>query len=197
MRLFAGPRNLSLPASVFHRRLRQDESGATAIEFAMVIGPFLGLLFAVMEVALVYFAQFSLENANETASRLIRTGKVQTLHMTAGQFRQKVCNSLPAFMTCDKSLIVDVRSHPTFAEAAADLPSPLAADGSFNAGFQAAFTPGGPSQVVVVTLFYDWRLFIGLPGLGDFTGKLGLGVGNMPDGSRLITAGFASKTEPY
>ena len=58
-------------------RIGRNTDGFTAVEFAMVIGPFLALLFAIMEVALVYFATFSLENATEQASRLIRTGQAQ------------------------------------------------------------------------------------------------------------------------
>ena len=178
------------------RRLKTDEAGATAIEFGMVIGPFLGILFAIMEVALVYFAQFSMENACETASRLIRTGTAQKGNMSAGAFKQKVCDKLPVFMACNSDLVVDVRSHPTFSEAAADLPNPFDAQGGLSQSFD-KFVMGGPSQVVIVTLYYDWKLFISLPGLGDFTGKLGLGLGNMPDGSRLMSASFAFKTEPY
>ncbi len=193
MRLFSGPRG-------FSRLWRKDESGATAIEFAMVIGPFLGLLFAILEVALVYFAQFSLENANETAARLIRTGAAQNGTATSNplsksQFKQKVCAKLPAFMTCDNNLIVDIRSFPTFSAAAADLPDLFNPDGSRGAAEK--YCPGGPSDMVVATIYYDWKLFIGMPGLGDFTGKLGLGLGNMPDGSRLIITGFATRNEPF
>jgi Flp pilus assembly protein TadG len=190
MRLFAGLRRGG-------RSWRKNESGATAIEFAMVIGPFLGVLFAVIEVGLVYFAQISIENANEAAARVFRTGQAQKQHWTQNRFKQQICKEVATFIGCDGNLIVDVRSHDTFAEMAEDLPNPLSAAGGFNPNYQAAFNPGGPSQVVLVTVFYDWKLFIGMPGLGDFTGKLGLGLGNMPDGSRLISSGFIGKTEPY
>src|SRR5450631_4099829 len=91
-------------------RFRRQQSGATAIEFAMVIGPFLGLLFAIMEIALVYFAEFSINNGVQKAGRLIRLGQAQSAHMTAGEFKTAVCADIPAFMGCGRNVIVDVRS---------------------------------------------------------------------------------------
>ena len=177
-------------------RLSRANSGSTAIEFAMVIGPFLGLLFAIIEVALVYFAEFSLDSGVHKAARMIRLGNAQRSNYGANQFKQVICADIPAFMGCESNVMVDVRSFNTFAEAAANMPNPLSPAGTINPNF-AQFTMGGPAQVVVVSLFYDWHLFATLPGLGDFTGKLGMGLGNMPDGSRLISAMTAFRTETY
>lgn len=178
------------------KRLRKNESGATAIEFALVAGPFLGLLFAILEVALVYFAQFSLESAAEQAGRkTLRVGLAQSGQLNAAQFKGKVCSQLPDFMGCGEDLIIDVRSYDTFGEAVADLPDLFDESGNRN-GNASKFCPGGENDVVIATIFYKWKLFMSLPGLGDFTGKTGLGLGNMPDGSRLIVASFALKNEP-
>jgi Flp pilus assembly protein TadG len=184
---------------------RKDKSGSTAIEFGMVIGPFMGLLFAIIEVALVYFAQFAMESGNEKASRILRTGEAQNGNMTAAQFKARVCSKLPAFMDCNANLIVDVRSYTdtlvpprsdAFAKAAADMPDLFDADG-VRTGNADKFCPGGANAVVLVTLYYKWNLIMGMPGLGDFTGKMGLSLGNMPDGSRMIITGFVMKNEPY
>jgi Flp pilus assembly protein TadG len=178
------------------RALRKDRSGSTAIEFAMVIGPFLGLLFAILEVALVYFAQFAMESGNETATRVLRTGAAQNGNLSKAQFKTRVCQKLPAFMTCDDDLTVDVRSYATFAEAAANMPDLFDGDGARN-NVPSKYCPGGANAIVLVTLYYKWKLIMGMPGLGDFTGKMGLSLGNTPDGSRLIITGFAMKNEPY
>src|SRR5688572_32590660 len=55
-----------------------DKSGASALEFALVATPFLLLIFAALEVGLVYFANFTLENAVSRGARLVRTGQAQT-----------------------------------------------------------------------------------------------------------------------
>ena len=100
-----------------------------------------------------------------------------------------------SFMKCG-DVIVDVRSSDTFAEAASNLPQPLKSDGSMAAGFN-QFIPGGRNKVVVVNIYCNFKLLASLPAMGDFTGKVGLGLGNMPDGSRLMTATRAFRTEPY
>ena len=100
------------------RRFRGDQDGATAVEFAMVGIPFLGLLFAIFETAFVFFVTEALESAVADASRLIMTNQVVVnQYSSASDFRQKVfCPSsgtakvsIPTFITC-ANLIVDVRA---------------------------------------------------------------------------------------
>lgn len=177
------------------RRWRKNTSGATAIEFGMVIGPFLGLMLAIIEVALTYFAQFAMESGNETAMRVLRTGAAQKSNMTQGQYKARVCSKLPAFMSCD-NLTVDVRSFATFAEALGDMPDLYDEQGARNSTPQ-KFCPGGPSAIILGTLYYRWTFIMNMPGLGDFTGKMGLSLANMPDGSRLMITGFATRAEPF
>ena len=162
----------------------------------MVIGPFLALLFAIIETSLIYFAEFTVDAAVQNAARSIRTGTLQSGKYNAAQFKKIVCKDLPAFVTCDGSVMVDVRCFDTFAEAAAGMPNPLNGDGTINPN-SSKFQMGGPNQVVVVSVFYDWKLMAKFPGLGDFTGKMGLGMGNLPDGTRLISAQTAFQTEAY
>ena len=59
------------------RRLRADNAGATAIEFGIVAAPFFALMLALIEVSLVFFGTFTLENAVDKTSRMIRTGQAQ------------------------------------------------------------------------------------------------------------------------
>ena len=189
MRLFAGFRKLGT-------RLGREQSGSTAVEFAMVIGPFLGLLFAIIETSLVYFAEYAFDNAVVQASRKMLTGAAQGQNMSEEQFKKLVCQKLPSFVVCDNSVIIDVRAFDTFAEAADNMPKPLKPNGELSDNFQ-QFKMGGSAKVMVVSVFYDWKLFATLPGLGDFTGKVGLGLGNLPDGSRLISATTVFRTETF
>lgn len=177
------------------RQLRKNKSGSAAIEFGMVIGPFLGLMFAIIEVALTYFAQFAMESGNETALRVLRTGSAQNGNMTQAQYKARVCSKLPAFMDCD-NLTVDVRSFATFAEALADMPDLYDEQGARNSTPQ-KYCPGTSSSVILGTLYYRWNFIMNMPGLGDFTGKMGLSLANMPDGSRLMITGFATRAEPF
>ncbi len=74
------------PAQPVTRRLlsrwRADASGATAIEFGIVALPFSMFAYGIILIGLYFFTTFSLENALERASRLIRTGQAQKMNMT-------------------------------------------------------------------------------------------------------------------
>src|SRR5471032_2864150 len=81
-----------LPFARALRRFVRRENGATAVEFALVATPFIALLIAILETALVFFAQQVLQTATTQTSRLIMTGQAQTQNLTAAQFQQAVCN---------------------------------------------------------------------------------------------------------
>jgi len=178
------------------RSLRKNQQGFTAVEFAMVIGPFLALLFAIMEVALVYFATFSLENATEQAARLIRTGQAQGF--SAADFKQAVCDRVPAFMDCDGDMVVDVRTFPSLSDASNGAPDAVDDDGKIIEGFE-QYNVGGGGSIVLVNVYYHWKLFASLPDIGKLltNGRNSIGLGNLSDGSRLITSATVFKNEPF
>ena len=60
------------------RRLLRRQDGAVAVEFGLVAAPFLLLVFAIMETAIVFFAGQTLETAVADSARLILTGQAQT-----------------------------------------------------------------------------------------------------------------------
>ena len=100
------------------RRFRDNEDGATAVEFAIISVPFLGLLFAIFETAFVFFVTEALESAVANASRAIMTGQVYASnYSSAAAFRDGVvCPTatgtttlIPSFITCG-NLVVDVRT---------------------------------------------------------------------------------------
>jgi len=68
-------------------RLLRDERGAALLEFALVGSVFLALLFGSLQIALIFFAQQSLETSAEVTTREIMTGQVQHANMTTAQFK--------------------------------------------------------------------------------------------------------------
>ncbi|MGI9382041.1 MAG: TadE/TadG family type IV pilus assembly protein, partial [Methyloligellaceae bacterium] len=60
----------------------------------MVAAPFFALLFALIEIGLVFFGSFTLENAVEQASRMIRTGQAQQQGFSEDRFKQEVCDNV-------------------------------------------------------------------------------------------------------
>jgi Flp pilus assembly protein TadG len=168
------------------RRYRGAADGVTAIEFALVGGPFIWLLCVVFETGIMLFAEYRIENGTAQAGRLIRTGQVQAEGMSASKFKSIVCDKLTGFLDCASKLYVDVRHFPNFQSI--KLPqsrvdnqlSPEVTTGS-------QFQPGGQRDVVVVRAFYDWQLFT--PGVTL--------LANLAGGRRVLTGATAFRNEPY
>lgn len=168
------------------RHFIKNRDGVTAIEFALVGAPFLYLLCVIFETGLMLFSEYIIENGVSQASRMIRTGQVQINGITSSQFKDKICGKLAAFLDCKNKLHVDVRKFSDFSSIA--LPSAyngkeLSADVTTAAKFQ----PGVALDVVVVRVYYEWKLFV--PGLSH--------LANLSGGRRSLTAGAAFRNEPY
>lgn len=182
-------------ARMLLRRLRREESGATAVEFGVIALPFLLLLFGIMSVCLFYFANFAIENAVWQAARAIRTGQLQqgkgaytgasTDADKKAAFKQALCSYAPTFLDCNSKAVVIVQSNANFSGISE--PS-CTSDGNVINQSSAAFNAGSGSSVVLVTVCYPW----------NFGGKLPLfKMGNLNDGSLLMQASVAFRTEPY
>ncbi len=163
------------------RAWRRCERGATAVEFALIAVPFLALLMAMVETALVFFAGMVLQSATSETARLIMTG--QALSMTGAQFQQDVCNASGGLFTCSQ-LSVNVQTYTSFT--AATESNPIQAGKLNTAGF--GFSPGKPGQIEVVQVFYPWPLG---------TDLLGLNLNNVNGNSHLLAATAVFRNEPY
>jgi Flp pilus assembly protein TadG len=167
------------------KRFWRNARGSAAIEFSMIAPAFFAMLFPMFEIGITFSADAVLQNAVNDAARQIRTGAVQTAGLSAAGFRQMVCDELTVPLTCDDSLLkIDVRTGTTF-------PDPLDENGEFRDDYQ--FTPGGPSDVVVVRALYKWTSLT--PCLGNFMDSL-----NGSDdcaGEAILQATAAFRNEPY
>lgn len=170
----------------FPRKWLQDSSGTTAIEFALVGFPFFMLVLGTIVVGLFFFTTFALENAVDRASRLIRVGQVQQSGMTAAQFKELVCSYAPAYVDCDEKMRVNVQNYSDFGSIVT--PSCTDTDGGLIPPEKTAYNVGSESDVVLVTVCYEWEL----AGLLPFA-KLG----SMPNGAALMQASATFRTEPY
>lgn len=176
------------------RRLRKDRSGATIIEFAFVAAPFFAFMLAIIEVALVYFGGFVLENAVDQASRMIRTGQIQTQGFNQEQFKTQICNRVPVMFDCLNGLKLDVQRFDNFAAIDdSNFNAPLTGGEIDDSGF--GFNPGNGGDIVLVRVFYKWDLIADFP---DQLGDISMGMSNIPGGSgRLLMATAAFRNEPF
>ena len=105
-RIIGGPRRV---AARWLRRFVRKEDGSSAVEFALIAAPFMALIFAILETALVFFSGQALETAVADASRLILTGQAQTQGMSQTTFKDAVCARIFGLFDCQSGVYVDVK----------------------------------------------------------------------------------------
>jgi Flp pilus assembly protein TadG len=166
------------------RRLFRDKDGSAAVEFGLIAAPFLAVVFAIMETAIVFFAGQALETAAYDSARLIMTGQAQTQGYNQAQFKTAVCNKIYGLFNCSGSMYVDVKSYTTFASISSAKPITAGAFDTSSFGY----TPGGPGDIVVVRLMYQWPVYVSL---------LGLNLADTSGSKRLLMSTVAFRNEPY
>src|SRR5579871_5744968 len=100
------------------RRWLAERSGAAAVEFAMIAAPFLALLFAIIELGMIFVASTTIESATAIAARQIRTGQLQSsANNNATGFKTLICNHMAWISNADcmANLSIDVRTYSNFA----------------------------------------------------------------------------------
>lgn len=163
------------------KRFQNEEDGATALEFAIVGGPFFLLIFAIIESALFFFASQYLETTVDEVTRLFRTGQLDA-STTEGEFRTEFCDRLVVLFTC-ADISTDIKVAAEFA-ALAD-PAKPDADGNLPAN---SYTAPGPLQIIQVSAQAKWPVYT------NFAAPLL----HTPNGNfALIQAIAVTRTEPY
>jgi Flp pilus assembly protein TadG len=164
------------------RRFRRSRRASAALEFALVAPVFFALLFAMIETAMVFFADQVMETITQDSARMIYTGQAQHASYTQQDFNKYVCSQIPALFDCN-SVWIDVESSSS--ASGVNVNNCVDASGNF---VTAQYSPGGAGDVVVVQMCYKWPIFV--------TG-LGYNIANLPGSMRLLRASAAFKNEPF
>jgi len=176
-------------AARLHRlmlRFMRKQEGSAAVEFSIVAIPFLGLTFAILESALVFFASQTLESAVQDSARLIMTGQAQNGGWSADQFKEQVCTKMNGgLFDCANKLLVDVKSYANFSAITTD-PPPVT-NGQLDTS-KLNYNTGTPGTIEVVRFYYAWPIYVSL--LGD-------NLGNLSGSNRMLVATAVFCNEPY
>jgi len=169
------------------RSFRRAQDGATAVEFAIIAAPFFFMLFAMIELAIVFTISTTLDDGLRAASRRIRTGELQTTGgASATTFRNDVCDRMVWLTShCQTHLSIDVRTYSQWS--GANPPNPVQTNGTFNST-ALTFAPGGPEDIVLVRGFYRWTLF---------TPFLAQALGKLSNNEAVVTSASTFRNEPY
>ncbi len=165
----------------FLNKWKKKEEGATAIEFSMLLMPYLMLCLGIIELSLMFTSASLLEGATGSASRLIRTGQLQQ----SGQdpetvFRDAFCQFAVVLIDCN-----DVVIEVTTLDAYGDF-TPPAYDASgqmVSSGFDA----GGSDAKVLIRVAYRYSMITPLVGP----------ILNGADGTTVFMSTIVLQTEPY
>jgi Flp pilus assembly protein TadG len=178
-----GPIRSKLTTSA--RRFARAQNGAAAVEFALVAAPFLALVFAIIETALVFFAGQTLESAATDTARLIMTGQAQTSGYSKDDFKTAVCNRLAGgLFDCSNGVYVDVKTYTSFTSITS---APPITNGQLDTS-NMNYTPGVAGDIVVVRLYYQWPVFVSM--FGD-------NLSNLNGNKRLLVATSVFRNEPF
>jgi Flp pilus assembly protein TadG len=165
--------------------LIRQQDGSTAIEFGLIAAPFLAMLFAIIETAMVFFAGQVLETAGSDGARLIMTGQAQAQGFSQAQFKDAVCAKIYGLFDCAGGLTIDVKTYTSFANI--NSLKPIDINGNLqtaNFGYQ----PGVAGDIVVVRLMYQWPVYVSL---------LGLNLSDLSGSKRLLMSTIAFRNEPF
>lgn len=172
---------------------RANDGGAAAVEFALVVAPFLVLLTGLIELGFMLHADATLQNATEEAARLIRTGQVTSrsgaMLMSESTFIANLCSQAPIIPECTESISMDVQSQTNFTDLATSMPDPITIGPDTPGGSpMISFKPGGASKATSVIVTYDWTF--SLPFMRPF--------GNVFSGSaRRLQSITILRNEPF
>ncbi|MBV9993412.1 MAG: pilus assembly protein [Alphaproteobacteria bacterium] len=166
------------------RLARRARSGSALLEFALLAPVFFLMLFAIMEVGIIFFAQSTLQTGAEDAARLVRTGQVQNGGLTADQVRTRVCKDIAPLIPCDGNLYIDIESFSNFG--GVNFSNPLGPDNKMKP--MNNFSTGNACDVILVRVFYTWTVFT--PILTPF-------LVNLADNKHLLYASSAFRNEPF
>ena len=169
------------------RRFRRNRQGSAAVEFALVAPLFFGMLFAIIETALVFFAGQVLEQGTAESARLMLTHQAQDSGMNETAFKTDLCNRIKVMFNCYGNLgniTVDVK---VFAPGASITITDPIVSGSFTGADAFSLPPSGSPNTVVIRAFYQWPLLVT---------QLGYNIANLNGGKRLLAATAAFHVEP-
>ena len=179
----------------------RSESGASAVEFAMLAVPFFGILCATFETAVDYWAQTNLDVVLSEAARGIYTGKFQsdnagskkTPEQMLAILRDQLCNEdgkpRSTLFVC-QNVRLNITSADTFTGSSST--SPVATDAKtgktdWNSNF-GKYTCATGSTIVRVQAAVDFPVYFSF---------LKPNVTKLSSGRRILESATVFRVEPY
>lgn len=169
------------------REFAGGTEGAAAIEFALMIFPFIYITFAIIELSLFFASSNMMESGINNSARIIRTGQLQQQTELDPQtaFRNEVCSHLFGLIKCDEVGIEVIAMPDDDFGGAGDYAPVYNEDGILE---PREFDAGESSSVVLIRAVYRYKLLT--PLFANLFSK-------EPDNTIPIMTTVVLQTEPY
>lgn len=165
------------------RAFSKDRKGSAAIEFAILALPFFVVIFAIAEIAVMFFVDSGLDAALHRAVRQVRVGVAKSGNWNAVKFKEQVCKELSFSFGCSQSL--KVRAVLVTNMASVDKISPIT-NGALNV--KEDFNLGDSGSYVLVQAFMPWDPVFSLYAVSS---------ARLSDGSYVLGSSELIKNEPF
>jgi len=155
--------------------------GAVAIEFALLVMPFMLITLGIIELSLLFLSASIVEGATDSAARLIRTGQIQKStgdHET--MFRDALCSFTAALVKCEDMVVevVPIESYADYTDPVYDSDGAMISQG---------FDAGGSNDKVIIRVAYRYKMITPIVGT----------MLNGPDGATQFISTIVLQSEPY
>lgn len=165
------------------RSLSKDRKGSAAIEFAILALPFFVVIFAIAEIAVMYFVDSGLDAALHKAVRSVRVGVASNGNWDSKKFKDVVCGELSFSFGCATKLKVRATVITNMASITKINPitgGSLAITEDFNLGVSGSY--------VLVQAYLPWNPTFKLYAVSS---------ARLADGSYLLGSAELIKNEPF
>lgn len=163
------------------RQWLRRKDGAAAIEFSLLLIPYLTLSLGIIEISLMFLSASLVEGATDNAARLVRTGQIQ---QSGGDpeamFRDALCDFAVVLVECgDMEIeIIPLDSYGDYTGATFD------GDGNF---MSQGVDVGGSNDKILIRVAYEYSMITPLVGP----------LLNGSDGKTQFMSTIVLQTEPY
>lgn len=152
----------------------------------MVAAPFFFMLFAVMELGVIFTTESVLQGAMMDSGRLVRTGRADNEGIDESEFKEELCSRMSIFQSdCLTRAHIDIRPIPQFRNP--DLPNPVQDGKAFDED-KTDYLIGQPGDLILVRVWYQQPVV---------TPFLSQALTKLDNGTIVMTATTAFRNEPF
>ncbi|KXF79035.1 hypothetical protein ATN84_04640 [Paramesorhizobium deserti] len=137
------------------RGFRRDRSGTTAVEFAVLIFPFMILIFSVIEVCISFMGQQLLSDTTDRIARQLRTGELRATDVEGRKLHDLICARLEIFVPAGcPELSANLKTYPNYES----VPKSGIVDATGHLRLGDTVDPGGATSINQINVLYRWPL---------------------------------------